>query len=58
MVTVDLWTRLQGLVSLEVFGQLRPVLADPLPYFTSTLGLALEEAGLAQPAAATRSGRA
>lgn len=46
VVTVDLWTRLHGLLSLEVFGQLRPVLPDPAPYFSAGVDEALARAGL------------
>ena len=46
VVTVDLWTRMQGLLTLEVFGQLRPVLPDATGYFTAALDDALAAAGL------------
>ena len=46
VVTVDVWTRVQGLLSLEVFGQLRPVLPDPAGYYTTALDDALTAAGL------------
>ena len=53
VVWVDLWTRLQGLVSLEVFGQLRPVLPDPGPYHEAAVDRALAEAGLRPTRSAT-----
>lgn len=46
VVTVDVWTRLQGLLSLEVFGQLRPVLPDAGPYSEAAVETALRDAGL------------
>jgi AcrR family transcriptional regulator len=49
VITVDLWTRLQGLVSLEVLGQLRPVLPDPGPYFLATADEVLTSAGFTSP---------
>ncbi|MGL5852964.1 MAG: TetR/AcrR family transcriptional regulator [Phycicoccus sp.] len=55
VAVVDVWTRLQGLVSLEVFGQLGPVLPDVAPYHLAALDQALAEAGFGQPP--TRSGR-
>jgi AcrR family transcriptional regulator len=50
VVTVDMWTRLQGLLSMEVFGQLAPVLTDAGPYFAAAVETALRDAGLADPA--------
>lgn len=46
VATVDLWTRTQGLLTLEVFGQLRPVLPDPAGYYAAALDDALAAAGL------------
>ena len=46
MVTVDIWTRVQGLLALEIFGQLRPVLPDPSAYALATVDDALAAAGL------------
>jgi AcrR family transcriptional regulator len=51
VVTVDLWTRVQGLLTLEVFGQLRPVLPDPAGYYAAALDDALAAAGLTDPTA-------
>lgn len=51
VTNIDLWARIQGLLSLEVFGQLRPVLPDPAPYFTATVDAAFAETGLVGPPA-------
>lgn len=47
VVTVDLWTRVQGLLTLEVFGQLRPVVPDVAGYYAAVLDDGLAAAGLA-----------
>jgi AcrR family transcriptional regulator len=39
---VDLFVRVHGLVALEVFGHLRPITPDAEPYFTETVGTALD----------------
>lgn len=49
VVTVELWVRLQGLLSLEVFGQLRPVVPDATAYYAATVDAALRSAGLGRP---------
>ena len=46
LATVDVWTRTQGLLSLELFGQLRPVVPDAAELFAATLDDALRDAGL------------
>lgn len=46
LVAVDIWIRTQGLLSLELFGQLRPVLPDASELFASTLDDTLAAAGL------------
>jgi AcrR family transcriptional regulator len=46
VVTVDIWTRVQGLLGLEIFGQLRPVLPDPSAYARAAVDNALTAAGL------------
>lgn len=47
VVTIDLWTRVQGLLSLEIFGQLRPVLPDPAAYHAATVDAVIADIGLA-----------
>lgn len=45
-LTVDLWVRTQGFLSLEVFGQLRPVLPDASAAYDEAVRSALRDAGL------------
>ncbi|MFC5667786.1 TetR/AcrR family transcriptional regulator [Kitasatospora misakiensis] len=46
---VQAWTRIYGLVALEVFGHLDFTLADPEPFFQQTLSDVLAELGAAVP---------
>jgi AcrR family transcriptional regulator len=43
---MDVWTTTQGLLSLEVFGQLRPVVPDAEAYYAAEVERALAAAGL------------
>lgn len=45
-VSVIVWSRMHGLVSLEVVGQIQPLVGDPAEIFQQELRLMLEQYGL------------
>jgi AcrR family transcriptional regulator len=46
LFVVAVWARMQGMITLELFGHLQPILGDPGPFYRFEIGAILRRAGM------------